>query len=171
MKILKNYKILFFIFVSAFAFSQNETDKSEQISFLNELYQQTINSNLEVNPTQIPIVNNQTNSIYIKQIGLNNKTHLKSKSLNSNIDLVQNGNNNWVWLNISSLAISETIQQQGNNHYLSLYGNSSLLNIQQTINQEGYGQNLVIHGNNSLSEKMELTMKGYSKTIIIRNFN
>lgn len=152
-------------------FSQNAVEEVQPLEFIKEIGSQNIIPNFRINPVQIGNITSHSNNIYIDQIGYNNSISVNSVTNSSNIDLIQNGNDNKVRLSFSALSASETIHQQGDGHYLAAFGNTPTLNLQRTVKQTGYGQNLTIHGSNSLSEKMQLNMKGTSSTIIIRNFN
>ena len=116
---------------------------------------------------------NQTtnsNSVYLSQIGDDNNLSSTTKTLESNIVVLQNGNQNNTVLKLSSDNLMETILQNGNNNTFLDYSllKTDIRNVE--VNQTGDNQNLTIYGANSLSEKMKVSMKGNSQNIIIRNF-
>ncbi|MBP8793845.1 MAG: hypothetical protein KBH29_11760 [Lutibacter sp.] len=152
--------------VTAQTFKTTDADKiagfNTQTSQQNFLLNQTIavNENLMAN----------SNSVYVSQIGDNNSLRSTTKSLESNIVILQNGNLNNTVLELNSVKLTETVVQNGdNNTFLdfSLY-KSDVRNA--TINQTGDNQNLTMFGSNSLSEKMKVSMQGQDQSIIIRNF-
>ena len=99
-----------------------------------------------VSKTNLPTTNN---NVIIAQIGDDNSLISTTKSLNSTVTIVQNGNKNEAVLDYS-------------------LDKTNLRNT--TINQTGNNQNLTISGSNSLSEKMKVSMQGQNQSIIIRNF-
>ena len=116
---------------------------------------------------------NQTtnsNSVYLSQIGDDNNLSSTTKTLESNIVVLQNGNQNNTVLKLSSDNLMETVFQNGNNNTFLDYSllKTDIRNVE--VNQTGDNQNLTMYGSNSLSEKMKVSMNGNGQSIIIRNF-
>ena len=110
------------------------------------------------------------NSVFIAQIGDNNDIVSITKSFESDINIVQNGNQNVTILDLNSTKLTETVIQKGDNNTFLDYSpfKSDVRNA--TINQTGNNQNLTMFGSNSLSEKIKISMQGQDQSIIIRNF-
>ena len=110
------------------------------------------------------------NSVFIAQIGDNNDIVSITKSFESDINIVQNGNQNVTVLDLNSTKLAETVIQKGDNNTFLDYSpfKSDVRNA--TINQTGNNQNLTMFGSNSLSEKIKISMQGQDQSIIIRNF-
>ncbi len=111
----------------------------------------------------------KTNAIYIQQVGNNNDVISNTRSLYSNINLVQRGSNNEVGLNITAGIINENIFQNGSNHKFFDFSSKGTMLHNAAVYQSGRNQNLLWYGNNSISEKMMIRMKGTNQTVIIRN--
>lgn len=111
----------------------------------------------------------KTNAIYIQQVGNNNDVISNTRSLYSNINLVQRGNNNEVGLNIKAGIIDENIFQNGSNHKFFDFSSKGTVLHSAAVYQTGRNQNLLYYGNNSISEKMMVRMNGRNQTVIIRN--
>lgn len=115
-------------------------------------------------------VTSDSNSIYVTQIGDNNNLGSTTKSLESNIVIIQDGNQNTTFLDLNSSKLTESVVQKGENNTFLDYSmfKSTIRNVE--INQTGGNQTLTMFGSNSLSEKMKVSMQGQNQSIIIRNY-
>jgi hypothetical protein len=111
----------------------------------------------------------KTNAIYIQQVGNNNDVISNTRSLYSNINLIQRGNNNEVGLNVTAGIINENIFQNGSNHKFFDFSSKGTILHSAAVYQSGRNQNLLWYGDNSISEKMMVRMNGKNQTVIIRN--
>jgi len=174
---MKNNSTILFLFISfvigSTSFGQNYEDdknntsiesfdsKSSELNFL-------ASQNFQVIPTENILMNN---NVFISQIGANNLMKVKTQSKNSDIDLLQYGDQNRIYLDIVANTIEESVAQYGNNNVFSDYSTSGLDYHSAEIIQTGNSHNLTWFGGNSISEKIKINMQGESKTIIVRNFN
>jgi len=109
------------------------------------------------------------NAIFIQQVGNNNEVVSNTRSLQSNINLIQRGNNNEVGLDITAGIIKENIFQNGSNHKFFDFSSGGSVLHTAAVYQSGRNQNLLWYGNNSISDKLMIRMKGNNQTVIIRN--
>lgn len=110
-----------------------------------------------------------TNAIYIQQVGNNNNVNSNTRSLRSNINLLQRGNNNEVGIDITAGIIEENVFQSGNNHKFFDFSSKGTVLHRAAVYQRGSNQNLLWYGNNSISENLMVRMTGKKQTVIIRN--
>jgi len=111
-----------------------------------------------------------SNSVFITQVGDSNTIISATTSKDSNVTLIQNGNSNLTVLDLDSNSLKQTVIQSGDNNSFLDYSPFKTEVRNATINQTGNNQNLTMFGSNSLSEKIKVSMKGQSQSIIIRNF-
>lgn len=174
---MKSNSIILFLFISfvigSTSFGQNYEDDKNNTSIesfdskpseLNFLSVQTF----QVVPSEIILKNN---NVFISQIGADNLIKVNTQSTISNIDLLQYGNQNRIYLDIVANTIEESVIQNGNNNVFSDYSTYDLNYHSAEIIQTGNNHNLTWFGGNSVSEKIKINMQGESKTIIVRNFN
>lgn len=118
------------------------------------------------------IVSSENNVVRIQQIGNYNNVLSNTHSNSSDIAYTQIGNNNDVFNNASSNRIEENVVQIGDNHAFIDLNNVSSQFHSAKVYQYGSNQNLIwLGGENSISDKMIVSMKGQSQTIIVRNLN
>ena len=118
-----------------------------------------------------PNTNGQDNVVFIKQIGDDNIIKTNTRSDFSNLNFVQKGNQNKIYLDVSATIIEGSVFQEGNNNYFLDFSNYGVDYHGAEIVQKGNDQNITWFGGNSISEKLKITMQGDSKTVIVRNFN
>jgi len=157
--------------VSTIGHAQNTVEKTRPSDLIETIGPENELLRSFVNPLQANTTLNNTNNIFIEQIGSGNLTQVNTNTSKSDIKAMQYGNANSIRTTVAALGIIETIRQQGDNHHFAEFANTPALEINRQIDQIGNGQNLTIHGNNSISDNMRLTMEGSAKTIVIRNFN
>ena len=111
-----------------------------------------------------------SNLVVIDQLGEKNSAVINSTSNESDITLIQQGNDNAIFLNIQADIINEKVVQSGNNHNFTDFSNNVQIHNLELV-QSGNNQNLVWYGGNSISDNLKVTMQGESQSVIIRNFN
>merc|ERR1712000_665596 len=137
--------IIVLLLVSQFCFSQTFTEQNN-----------TANPEFE--------------SLATEQHYLLSQNTIQATSLENNVSITQNGNDNVNLLNINSEKISQTVMQNGDNNMLIDYSVLKTQSRAATLIQNGDNNNLNIFGSNSLSEKIKVSMQGEQQTVIIRNF-
>ena len=163
MKIPRTY-LLLILFICCSAFSQEQTG----VNFSSDNERLNVITNIEYDRLNFAhSVANQQNSIFIQQIGDNNKVYSQTQSQNSRINLYQNGNSNNVDINANAPSINAFVIQNGNNNYIQ--DNVYYSNVQVKLNAIQNGDNLTINrlGVNSLSNKLQLVQEGSFKTITV----
>ncbi len=125
----------------------------------------SINNNLD----HINYSVDQDNYIFINQVGENNEANVNIVSNSSDINILQNGIDNSVFLKIKAEFIKENIVQKGDNHNFVDFSSSSNIHNLELV-QNGNSQNLIFYGGNSISEDLKITMGGENQSLIIRNF-
>lgn len=110
------------------------------------------------------------NAVFIEQLGDYNEAVINTRSQGSEIQLLQRGSDNGIFLNTVADQITQSVVQQGNNHRFVDFGNTSQIQSLEVI-QSGNGQNLMLHGTNSISERMTISMQGENQSLELRNFN
>lgn len=112
-----------------------------------------------------------SNSVYIDQIGSENTVISTTHSQTSDINLLQRGNGNTMFLDITANEIIQNILQQGNdNDYFNITSNPSGTHAVDLI-QNGNNQDFTMYGSNTISERLKINMTGDNRSLIIRNFN
>lgn len=111
------------------------------------------------------------NTVFIQQIGDDNKISSNTKSEANAMNLNQFGDNNNIYLDISAKVIDEKVLQSGDNNYFLDFSPYGTKYHSADIVQRGNNQNITVFGGNGISEKLKVNMQGDSKTIIVRNFN
>lgn len=110
-------------------------------------------------------------SVYITQVGTNNKVQTISNSFESSVVVSQYGMDNRADLNVNGLSVYENILQVGYRNSITDYSSTALHKNTEII-QNGNHQNLYIHGRNSITENMKITMTGggFGQEVIITSF-
>ena len=164
MKLSVTYLLLTF-FISYTAFSQGEiaTNFSTENERFNVL--STMEFNQQANLSSSPV--NQRNTVFIQQIGNNNRVYSQTQSQASRINLYQNGDFNRVEINADAPSLDTFVIQNGNNNYV--LDNVYYSNLEVKLNAIQNGNNLSINriGVNSLSNKLQLVQEGSFKTITV----
>lgn len=112
-----------------------------------------------------------SNDVHIRQVGLQNIVDANMINVFSDVDFVQLGSYNEVFLQRSAVSIEEFILQQGNNNILYDIGKDLERRHRGLFVQYGSNQRLIYIGSNSISERMRVRMKGKDQTVIIRNIS
>ena len=163
--------LLFIYFFSCATFSQQGSEAYLNSSSINsENERLNVLSNMEFN--QLNLVNsgfnlNQENTVFIQQIGNNNRVFSQTQTESSRINLLQNGDFNNIEINGSAPSIDAFVIQNGNNN--NVLDNIYYSNLEVNLNAIQNGDNLTINriGVNSLSNKLQLVQEGSFKTITV----
>ncbi len=108
-------------------------------------------------------------SVFVQQIGNNNTVDATTRSIASDVNLIQRGNDNEINMDVTAAVIDETVFQNGlNNRFIDLSTKGTLLH-RAAIIQNGRNQNLIWLGNNSISDRLIVNMRGNNQTVFIRN--
>jgi hypothetical protein len=155
---MKSYLItcFFIIGLSTTLYSQVRTINSMDMEFID---------NLNSSHYQ-----NSINQVYINQVGLNNIINSEIKGESTNSTYIQNGSSNNIDLRITARSYRNNIGQIGdyNNVFENIHSPSA--NISLNLTQNGRRNHFERHGSNSIGDKLEFTMNGNDKSIIVRNF-
>lgn len=164
----KNISLLFSLFCfSAFSQSTNvasSLDSNEAIWLL----EQSSSNDVQNGSRGVTV---SSNDVFVQQIGLDNYISFVSSAKSSDVRLLQEGNQNGIYLSVDAERYLALIRQTGNHNNHFEFAKTSHLNLESAILQNGQNNNLIIHGRNSLSEKIKVNMSGNDQTVIIRNFN
>lgn len=109
------------------------------------------------------------NSIFIQQIGNKNTANTNIKSSDANLNLIQNGDNNFVFLDKNAPRIQELILQDGSNNSILDFNLRTNNSINNTFTQTGNNLNIISIGSNNLSKEMTVKQTGNSGSVIILN--
>ncbi|MGB5818528.1 MAG: hypothetical protein WBG90_03520 [Saonia sp.] len=166
----KKYSVLFSLLFIGFyqAYAQSGNTEKSSSTLVSNLGLETLQS---VSAVRMNSLLTDENSIFIQQIGSNNKASASIYGKNKEVNLVQTGYANRAKINLSGETVTHNILQNGNNNLFLEYGNTPNLSLDRKIIQEGNDHGIVIFGSNSLTDKLILNQQGGSKTITIRNFN
>lgn len=171
MKNLLKYSLIFLLFFSiTLSFSQeDENDEILSKVFSNkENSMNVLSSYSNFNETEVIKVESQ-NSIFIQQIGNKNTANTNIKSSDANLNLIQNGDNNFVFLDKSAPRIQELILQDGSNNSIIDFNLRINNYINTTFTQTGNNLNIISIGSNNLSKEMTVKQTGNSGSVIILN--
>lgn len=142
------------------------TTQNSQLDYLSSQ-----NRNIETKSS----LNVNGNNIFISQTGENNVVNSTTKSQQSDIRIIQDGNFNYTALNLEATTIQENVIQEGNNNTFRDFnvGRGSVNFHSGEIIQRGDNHKIDWYGGNSISEKLQVSQQGIGsgKTILIRSFN
>lgn len=150
---------LFLICLSLTGQSQNGNLPTEEILML-----QSINQVPPVDQREI-----NSNSIYIEQVGSDNKIFSKIATVSSNVNLFQDGSHNDISLKVSAKGFSANVLQHGNFNNVFDFSHAPSEDISLNLTQNGRDQHFESHGSNSISNKLRFNMNGDFNSIIVRN--
>ncbi|MFC5044428.1 hypothetical protein ACFSTE_14765 [Aquimarina hainanensis] len=112
----------------------------------------------------------QTNAVFIQQIGDKNTILSNIQSNSSLISIVQKGNENDISIREQADRTEKELTQLGNRNSIEEIGFNAGLVTKSEVLQQGSELKFRRYGSNSLSKDMKVKMTGTDKTIIIRNF-
>lgn len=154
---------LLLLLINIYSFSQEINDDR----LLSAYSQQEILNDFNENDNLLFL---KSNSIFIEQIGDYNNINSIISSEKSKVKLFQIGSYNEINYTVSALYINDFVFQYGNNNSFSIH--SFRENTFQSIKviQNGENQNLTWLGANLISEKLKITMQGYSQSLTVLNY-
>lgn len=109
------------------------------------------------------------NAVFIQQIGDNNQARTTINSSNSNVNLNQNGSDNFIFLDKTANQINQFVLQQGYNNNVIDFNLSTNSSINSNFTQTGNNLNIVNIGANSISKDLTINQSGNSGSVIILN--
>ena len=109
------------------------------------------------------------NSIFIQQIGNKNTANTNIISSDASLNLIQNGDNNFVFVDKNAPIIQELILQDGSNNSIVDFNLKTNNSINNTFTQTGNNLNIISIGSNNLSKEMTVKQTGNSGSVIILN--
>lgn len=109
------------------------------------------------------------NAVFIQQIGDNNQARTTINSSNSNVNLNQNGSDNFIFLDKTANQINQFVLQQGSNNNVIDFNLSTNSSINSNFTQTGNNLNIVNIGANSISKDLTINQSGNSGSVIILN--
>ena len=124
-------------------------------------------STLENNNNALNTTNQ--NAVFIQQIGENNQARTTINSSNSNVNLNQNGSDNFIFLDKTANQINQFVSQQGSNNNVIDFNLSTNSSINSNFTQTGNNLNIVNIGANSISKDLTINQSGNSGSVIILN--
>ncbi|MAZ28948.1 MAG: hypothetical protein CL868_17950 [Cytophagaceae bacterium] len=110
-------------------------------------------------------------SVYILQVGFQNKANVQSQSNATDINVAQNGDYNKVDLNYKVNTVEANLIQNGDGNRITDYVLDKNRNVQLNLTQQGKNLSFDKFGTNTITEKLEFTQTGADKTIVVRSFN
>lgn len=151
--------ILWMVLVSNSAFSQN----LDANYAANDAVDRTSHSEHFKN-------NQANNAIYIQQIGIKNSIYSTTISEESNIGIRQQGDRNFISLSENAMRITKNIVQQGDQNTAVDFNYDRNTISKLELLQDGNNLYFERFGINSLTKSIKFTMKGNSKTILVRSY-
>ncbi len=113
----------------------------------------------------------QGSSLFLTQIGEGNQARVQVSAQDSDINILQNGNDNDVNLNYEVKSVFTDLQQKGNNNYILDYSFDTTQEISLDLKQNGDNLSFERFGTNEMSKNIKFTQSAASPTIIVRSFN
>tara|TARA_R110000772_G_C13226689_1_gene432317 strand:+ start:650 stop:1102 length:453 start_codon:yes stop_codon:yes gene_type:complete len=111
------------------------------------------------------------NTLFINQVGLNNKAFVNVTSSKSNVDVSQFGRDNLADLSYTGNNIQAMVKQNGENNLVTDYVFFAQDGLNTEITQTGTNLNVVKFGANSITNGLKINMTGSDKTIVLNSFN
>ncbi|GAA4271136.1 hypothetical protein U6A24_04500 [Aquimarina gracilis] len=139
----------------------SDQDKFITLSQVNENIPSQENGNLS---------SEVSNSIFIQQIGADNIIRSNITAKFSDINILQNGNENRVELEEFVKETEKVITQTGNNNSVVDFTINPDISTSLELIQEGNNLIFERYGANELSKNLKFKMTGEAKTIIVRSF-
>ena len=155
--------------VNAQTFSDNENKSQQERDFLERdgSFLTQLNSMFRAAP---PSAAPAGSSVFIEQIGSLNTANVSTATNSADIDVLQEGNSNFLDLNYRVSSVVAQINQIGNSNRFVDYVDQPNQNINLDYTQEGNNLTFEKYGTNRLTESMSFRQTGFDKTIIVRSF-
>ncbi|MFV8280003.1 hypothetical protein ACNKXS_00585 [Christiangramia marina] len=142
-------------------FSQGLKDNSDLYSTLNQI------QFIEI--THINSIPNNSNAVIIQQIGNNNSAVARSFNHGIEVNLLQNGDDNYIESIVSVEGYKLNASQHGDNNYFSNIPIYSEPGTQLEVIQEGSNQHIENNGANAISKNMSIRITGDNRMLTIQN--
>ncbi len=168
-------KYLYILAVLSFQlmFSQTymEREVSEELVVQGENLVPMTLANLGIEFFPNPRINQiKGNSIFLEQIGDYNVADVKVVSERSEINVFQNGNNNYTSLDYKVKTAFADLSQNGDFNTIKDYAVDPTLDVSLELVQEGNNLNFEREGVNELTKSLKFRQSEASPNLIIRSF-
>jgi len=176
MKSIKNkFGFVFNVFflIAQFGFGQTYSEKSIKNNKEEVLKEANVSAGMFNSYFNSPVNNApniQGSSVFLKQIGQSNITKVRVLSQATDINVLQNGNDNDVNLTYDVNTVSTKLQQNGNNNYVIDNVVNPNQDVSLQLKQNGNNLNFERFGSNELSKNIKFNQTSASPTVIIRSF-
>jgi len=154
-------------------YSDDDDDESTEASTTvngQEFSQAQFSSFFDTTPNEaLQTINN--NSIFLEQVGSNNRSTVRVASRASDINVSQNGLRNNVDLTYRVDAVVTTLGQNGNDNRISDYVIDPNAQVSLELQQNGNNLTFDKFGTNNITKNIKFTQTEASPTVIIRSFN
>lgn len=163
-----------YIFLLFFAITVSFSQEDENNDTLSKVFSNKENSMNVLSSYSSLIANDASkvevqNSIFIQQIGNKNTANTNIISSDANLNLIQKGDNNFVFVDKNAPIIQELILQDGSNNSIVDFNLKTNNSINNTFTQTGNNLNIISIGSNNLSKEMTVKQTGNSGSVIILN--
>lgn len=169
-KMLRYYFFIVFVFLLGNVKAQ--TIENEEGELINTEERLLAINQLQIENSQISRANNMAtnNNVFIQQIGNNNTIFSNVNAVSSNLNLVQNGEDNLIDIDETSREIQKFVTQTGNNNTVIDYSFNPEASTNLELLQEGNNLYFERFGTNELSKNLKFNMTGNARSIIVRSF-
>lgn len=116
-------------------------------------------------------VNQPESKVFINQIGTNNVANTIYRTENNTQFISQLGADNFTLLELNSVQIKADVLQKGTGNTYSDYDLIEKQTLNIKLRQQGDNLSFERFDTNSKSKDMQVTMQGYGKSVIVRNFD
>ncbi len=172
MKNLTYIVLSIFLFIGSQSFAQTYKEEKtegqktgEAQAATPELFQ-AIGIDNSVNPKNATLTNN---AVFVRQIGEGNQAAISTETTASEINLIQNGNQNGANLDYTANTIYTNILQNGDYNVVKDYVYDRNVDASLELRQEG-GNYFERFGTNELTKSLKFKQTQNSPDIIIRSY-
>jgi hypothetical protein len=110
------------------------------------------------------------NTVFIRQVGVDNVVLSNIIAESSDIKIIQNGDQNKIEINEAARTVDKIISQNGANNSVIDFSFNPNISTNLELIQEGNNLNFERFGSNELSKNLKFRMTGDTKTIVVRSF-
>ncbi|MDT0293155.1 hypothetical protein ACFQ3R_09210 [Mesonia ostreae] len=172
MKILTPIAFLIFIFIGLQGFSQTFKKENTEVQTAGEAQAATpelfkaLGISNSVNPKNSTLTNN---TVFIRQIGEGNRAAISTDTNASEVNLIQNGDQNGVNLDYTANTIYTNILQNGSFNLVKDFVYDRNVDASLELTQEG-GNYFERFGTNEITKSLKFKQTENSPDIIIRSY-
>ena len=172
MKNLTHIYVLIFLFIGMQGFSQTYKEEESEVEKTGkaqaatpELFQ-SLGIDNSVNPKNATLTNN---AVFVRQIGEGNRAAISTETNASEINLIQNGNQNGADLDYTANTIYTNIRQNGDYNIVKDFVYDPSVDASLELKQEG-GNYFERFGTNEITKSLKFKQTQNSPDIIIRSY-